>query len=237
MTLAQMRAAVQRNLGRVGVTTTEDSDVDRIINQTIREDICADHNWSAMETTTTSETTSDGVGTKTWPSPSTFKDCEWIQVRKDSSSNYRFLDELSERAILDQFGELSTEEGLPYCWARSGTSYHLRPIPDATYTLRIKYWAYPADLTSSDSNFITLYWTKLLEYGATARGLLYYGENEAAAQWMAMYRDELGKAISVDRKIQAPATLTLKPSMVAGRPTPGIASGSAWYRRIRGNYS
>lgn len=237
MTLAQMRAAVQRNLGRVGVTSTEDSDVDRIINQTIREDICADHNWSAMETTTTAETTSDGVGAKTWPSASTFKDCEWIQVRKDSSSNYRFLDEISERAAYEAFGELSTEEGLPYCWARTGTGYLLRPIPDATYTLRIKYWAYPAELTSSDSNFVTLYWTKLLEVGATARGLLYYGENETAQLWLGMYRDELGKAVSVDRKVQAPATLTLKPSLVAGRPTPGISGGSQWYRRIRGDYS
>jgi len=72
---------------------------------------------------------------------------------------------------------------------------------------------------------------------ASARGCLYYNDNEAAQFWMGLYRDELGKAVSVDRKVQAPATLTLKPSMVAGRPTPGIASGSAWYRRIRGSYS
>ncbi len=55
--------------------------------------------------------------------------------------------------------------------------------------------------------------------------------------WLGMYRDELGKAVSVDRKVQAPATLTLKPSLVAGRPTPGISGGSQWYRRIRGDYS
>ena len=233
-----MRAAVQRNLGRVGVASTEDTDLNRIINQTIREDICADHNWSGMETLTTSETTADGVGTKTWPTPTTFKDCDWMQIQRSASYDYEPLQELSERAIYDSFSELSTAEGLPIAWARQGTSYLLRPIPDATYTLRIKYWAYPAEMTSdSDTNFVTLYWTKLLELGATARGLLYYNDTESAQIWTQLYRDEMGKAISVDRRVQAPSQLTLKPSIAAGKPTSGMSGVRNWGWRIRGAYS
>lgn len=244
MTRGEMRAAVLRNLGRSAATQTEQDDVDRWINQTMREDICADHNWSGMETLSTSETTTAGTGIKTWPSPTTFKDALWLQVLPDASSDYEDLEEVDESVALDryQFSEQTSARDKPRVWARSGTSYLLRPIPDDTYTLRIKYLAYPAAITigsggDSSTNFILDYWSKLLEYGTTARGFLHYEEPEMVAQWTQLYRDELGKAISIDRRVQAPATLVLKPSMAAGKRTPGISGDRAWVTRIRGEYT
>lgn len=244
MTRGEMRAAVLRNLGRDAATSTEQNDVDRWINQTMREDICADHNWSGMETLSTSETTSAGTGTKTWPTPSTYKDTLWMQVLPAAGEDYIDIEEVDEAVALDRyvFSEQTIARDLPRVWARSGTSYLLRPIPDDTYTLRIKYLAYPADITigsggDSSTNFILDYWSKLLEYGTTARGFMHYDESERAAQWTQLYRDELGKAISVDRRNQAPAMLTLKPSLVAGKQTPGISGERLWTSRIRGAYT
>lgn len=211
------------------MTSVEDSDVDRWINQTTREDICADHNWAGMEVLSTSETTTAGTGIKTWPTPSTYKDTLWIQVLRDASSNYTDLDEMSEEQILDRdnFSELTAARSLPRYWARSGTSYLLRPIPDATYTLRVKYLAYPADIATgagsdSSTNFLTLYWSKVLELGVTARGCKYYGEADWAQMYSQEFANALGAAIARDRRNNAPAKMTLKPSEWAGKAVAGL---------------
>lgn len=235
MTRGEVRAAVQRNLGRSGVTSTEDSDVDRWINQTIREDICADHNWAGMEQLRT-RTTTAGTGEYAFQNATTFKDADWLAILKSASDEYVRLDEVSEDVAYREFGELSTARGFPMVWARTANSYLLRPIPDAsTYTIREKVWEYPPEIATgsgsdSSTNFVTLYWTKLLEYGCTARGLRHYGEYEKALVWEQLYRDELGKAVSVDRKRLAPSKITLKPSIHAGKPAPGFRGTS---RRIK----
>lgn len=217
---------MQRNLGRVGVTTTEDSDVDAWINYVIREDICADHSWSGMEFTRTRTLTASD-SSYTWQNPTVFKDCKYISIRYASGQDYQILPEISLDALYDHAVWSEQTEGFPRCWARDGDGYELRPIPDDTYAIRERVWEYPAEIATgagndSSTNFVTNFLPKLLEFGVTARGCLYYGEFEAYQLWQQAYMSELGKATSVDKRRLSPARMTLKPSTVAGRPTPGL---------------
>lgn len=243
MTRGEMRAAVLRNLGRVAASQDEKDDIDRWINQTMREDVCADHLWAGMEQLRT-RTTTAGTGTYAYQNATVFKDCAWIALRRTSDDEFVLLTEISELEAYTSFSEQTEGRGLPICFARQAESYLLRPIPDlSTYDIREKVWEYPADITigsggDSSTNFILTSWSKLLEFGTTYRACLQYSESEQAVQWLQLYRDELGKAIAVDRRRLAPANLTLKPSLVAGQETSGLPGGTGlWNRRIRGAYS
>lgn len=224
MTFAEMKSAVQRNLGRVGVATAEGTDVGRFINQTIRERICARHNWSGMEVTfDTSITTTASDDSYAWPTPTRHKDALWIEIRQTSSDEWQRLKEEDQDVLFDGRCYSNLNEGLPIAWARGGDSFYLRPIPDAsTYPVRIKQLLYPADLSGdSDTNFVTLYWTNLLEVGATARAALYYGENELAQQHQQAFEVLLQEAIVIDRQNLAAADMVMRPSLRAGRKESG----------------
>jgi hypothetical protein len=207
------------------VTSTENTDVDNWIDYTIREDLCADHNWAGMEFTRT-RTLTASVADYAFANASTFKDCKWIAIRYASGQDYQILPEISLDALHDHTVWTEQSEGFPRCWARDGNGYVLRPIPDDTYAMRERVWEYPAAMTTDSgatgSNFATDYWPKLVEFGVTARGFLYYDEPELYTQWQQAYLSELGKAVAVDRRRLSQARMTLKPSTVAGRPTPGL---------------
>lgn len=224
-TLAQIRGRVQRNLDRLQVTDTEDSDLDALINEIIREDICADHNWASMEAVYTMNVTAS-TSLYAWPNPDNFKDCEWMKIRSSSTSEYTDLTEEREAVALDASRWTEQTESKPMIWARSGNAFRLRPIPDvSTYQLRLKVWEYPGEMTTDAStNWFTVNQPKLVIIGATYLGTLYYGETQDAQIWQQMYMQELGKAVGVDKKRLSPANPTMKPGVAAGyleSSTPG----------------
>lgn len=224
-TRLELQTRVQANLGRIGVATAENTAVQTWIDQAIREDICADHNWSGMEITRT-RTLTASTDTYAFQNPTTFKDCRWIMIRRASGEDYFFLQEIDYESI---FSPPFTEqlEGLPQVWARDADSYVLRPIPDDTYAVRERVWEYPSSLSGdSSTNFATLYLPKLVEIAATRYGCLYYGETEQFQIWSQLYSAELGKAVGVDRKRLSPAKMTMKPSTGAGRMESGYPTGS-----------
>ena len=160
-----------------------------------------------------------------------------VQKARKGVMEFLLINHPLDCPICDQGGECDLQDqAMAYGFDRSRYHENKRAVPDKELGPLVKTSMTRCIHCTRCIRFATEV-AGVEELGATARGLLYYGENEAAQLWLGMYRDELGKAVSVDRKVQAPATLTLKPSLVAGRPTPGLASGSAWYRRIRGDYS
>jgi hypothetical protein len=178
-----------------------------------------------MEFTRT-RTLTASVADYAFANASTFKDCKWLAIRYATGQDYQILPEISLDALHDHTVWTEQSEGFPRCWARDGNGYVLRPIPDDTYAMRERVWEYPAAMTTDSgatgSNFATDYWPKLVEFGVTARGFLYYDEPELYTQWQQAYLSELGKAVAVDRRRLSQARMTLKPSTVAGRPTPGL---------------
>tara|TARA_Y100001973_G_scaffold49685_1_gene73814 strand:- start:99 stop:821 length:723 start_codon:yes stop_codon:yes gene_type:complete len=227
-TLAELRTDVLNNLDRGGAPATEVATVTDWLNQVIREDICAEHNWDFMEAVEDVSTVAS-QGEYSFPdsaSGNLFKDCRMIRWRESSSDDFVELEEMSDRAIFQHFSEQT--DGTPQAFARVGTNkFLLRPIPDAVTTLRCHTWEYPADLASDGAtNALTLYYPRLIEYGTTARGFLYYGEYQAAQVWAQSFYQERERAIRNDRQRLAPNNRTLKLSTAAGRPAAGLRRGS-----------
>lgn len=229
-TRLELQTRVQANLGRIGVTTAESTAVQTWIDQAIREDVCADHAWSGMEFT---RTRSLIVGTDTYAfqNPTVFKDIRFLTLRPAVGQDYYQLQEITLESLRDRslFTEQSNER--PIAFARDADSYIVAPIPDATYPVREYVYEYPAALSADGStNFATLYNPKLVEYGATIRAALFYGENDMYALFSQAYANELAKAMGVDRKRLSPAKMTIRPSDAAGTPEPGLARGGGWRR-------
>ena len=225
--LGELRARILRNLDRANAPTTEQSDVDAWIGQVIREDICTAHNWDFMGH---EEAVSSVDGTDKYDFPdsgdgSLFKDCRFIRFRTAATEDYRELEEWGEKALYQNFTELT--KGEPQAWARvSPDKFMVRPIPDGAYTFKVHIWEYPAALSGdSSSNTLTDYYARLVEYGTTARALLYYGEIQAAQVWTQMFQIEKARAINSDKVRLSPYDRTLKPSLAAGRPITGLRRG------------
>ena len=226
--LGQLRDRVKRNLDRRQITTEESDQITVWVNQVIREDICADHHWASMEAMYEINTTAD-VDLYAFPSPDRFKDCLAIWVQSETDGEFSELEELAERELLRDYSDTTT--GTPKVWSRSGEGFRLRYVPSTSdFRLRLRVWEYPDELTEdSSTNTFLQRWSKLVEFGVTARACLYWGESPQTAQlWTQMYRDELGKAVAVDRRRLSPSTLILKPSSYAGYPASSRRGRRRW---------
>jgi hypothetical protein len=224
-TRLELQNRVQANLGRVGVTTAENTAVQTWIDQAIREDICADHNWSGMEFTRTRTLTAD-TDTYAFANATVFKDCRWIMLRRTSGEDYFMLEEVTLDELVDPMRFTEQTTNMPRVWARDGDSYVLRPIPDDTYAVRERVYEYPSSLSGdSSTNFATLYLPKLVEIAATRYGYMYYGEAESFQLWSQLYSAELAKAVGVDRRRLSPSRPTMKPGTGAGALESGYPSG------------
>lgn len=229
-TRLELQNRVQANLGRIGVTTAESTAVQTWIDQAIREDVCADHSWSGMEFTRTRSTVAT-TDTYAFQNPTVFKDCRYIMLRQATGQDYILLEEVTLDALYDRTLFTEQQNSVPRAWARDADSYVLRPIPDAIYPMRERVWEFPASLSGdSSTNFATLYNPKLVEYGATMRAAIFYGENDMYALYSQAYASEMAKAVGVDRKRLSPAKMTIRPSAAAGAPEPGLSGAQGWRR-------
>lgn len=221
-TFAEIQGLVKRDLQRVGASTTVDSDVKTWINQAIREDICLEYNWPFMF----SEVTDPTVASQEDYTPSTastrLKEIFWIRFREDSSDEWVELEELPLRSLLMQWGEQT--ESRPSAWAMvDHDTVRLRPIPDDAYSLAFALALFPAELSAdSDTNFLTVYKPRLVEYATVRRGVLYFGLLERFQFWDGLYREEMAKAIRYDRLAASRAFTVLNQSMAAGMPAPAM---------------
>lgn len=223
-TLATVRAAVLRSLDRSGVTATESGDIDRWINQAIREDICQDHNWAFMETQTDVATVLNQES-YAFPVASTFKDCQAIFFRRVSTEDWMRLQESHYDFLQDQF--TAQVKGVPSVWARRGENYVLRAIPDAsTYSMRVLSWNYPVELVAdADTNTLLTNYSALVEAAVIRRGLLHYGEDARLQVWEQLYQQARMRSLRADRARLGASDLWLNISFDAGKKSAGLQRG------------
>lgn len=219
-TLSEIRAAVLRNIDRASAPSSEYDDIDKFINQVIREVICRDHNWASMEAAWSRNTVAD-YDLYSWPDPDEFKDAELILLRSDSTSRYVPLDELTENQI--RWNYAATQTGKPTRWSRRANGFRIRPTPDvSTYGMLVVGWKYPAEMTAdSNTNEFTLKHSRLVELWATARAFEHYGESERGEFWRQRAERSLDEAIAADRRRLLPAHGYITPSVNARRPETG----------------
>jgi hypothetical protein len=235
-TLDTIASRVLNNLDRAGAPTTESDLVKVWVNQSIREDICADVNFACMEFELNTWTTinQDVIDVPTLLNTATsgalLKDIDMVRFSLGDGYNYSVLPEVDERVLFERFSDTTT--GSPEAWARTGEKIRIRPVADktgnaTTNKVQIRGWMYLPDLATGSgataSNDISNRHERLLEMSVTSRGLLYYGEYEKAQYYNNLYQYWYQRAINGEKRRKAPANLVMRPSPTAGKPASPVS--------------
>ena len=123
--------------------------------------------------------------------PSDFKDEDalWIvETNPDAFTELSPMEVEDERRLYDDVTEAQPSEYR----IDSSNNLILRPVPDASYTIKLDYWKYLADLAAAgSSNNLLDNYPGILESGATFRGMRRLGEFEDAAAWKSIFEEDI----------------------------------------------
>lgn len=98
------------------------------------------------------------------------------------------------------FTTSSSETGEPDYYIDRGMEFDLYPIPDATYTLTIKYYANPADWTlDAEYDYISTFHTEAVIFGAVLRGAIYLEDDAKAQKFAGVYASEIQRMIKREK--------------------------------------
>jgi hypothetical protein len=99
-TRSEIAGRVLRDLKRVGLDTTQATDVNVWINQAIREDIELEYNWPCMYAEQTDPTVAGQESYSPTNASTLLKEIVWVRFRQTSNDEWQELDELDRRAPL-----------------------------------------------------------------------------------------------------------------------------------------
>jgi hypothetical protein len=183
---------VQANLNRSDATTTL---VLQWLNNR-QDQICSMDNFSFMEGDYSVNTV---ASTQSYVFPSRYKDELHMWLVSSTTKYYlvKWVGSEAERSYTQ-----TDKSGKPTNYWVWNDKYWLYPIPDAVYTLKLKYYEYLADLTdtASEENDLCSYWADLLIDGATADGFHYFQQSDKAAEWETKFNNELAKLMRREGK-------------------------------------
>jgi hypothetical protein len=198
MTFADITAEVQGALARTDseVTTLVPGWVNRRQREAAKR-----HNFAFMRTTGAAIPTV--VDQQSYALPADFKDALVFYLL--TSSAYVPLEVRGTLEMLRRFSP--TDGGEPAFLTLepgTGTVQVWPPKPDAVYAIIPVYFAWPADLAGTQTNWLTINAPKMLVAGGVAEGLAYLGSDEEAAvwdqrfwaEWKAAKDHDLGRALA-----------------------------------------
>ena len=82
----------------------------------------------------------------------------------------------------------SMNQSEPDYYIDRGVEFDLYPIPDGTYTLLLKYYAFPEDFTSNtDYDYISTFHFEAVIWGAALRGAMFLDDKEKLGTYAAAY--------------------------------------------------
>lgn len=180
MTVTAIITQVKNNLNRTDIT---DAQIYIWLNNRQRRILQLENVYFMEKTSTTSTVASQ----QTYTVPTDYKD-ELIITLVDSDSKRSVLTKWKgsepEKGYTD-----TTKTGKPTNYWLWQDAYYLYPIPDAVYTLSLRYYYYLTDLSASNTtNELTNKFPDLLIAGATADGFTYLMETAMANDWENKYR-------------------------------------------------
>lgn len=79
----------------------------------------------------------------------------------------------------DEFDSLVSETGTPFWFRIVGSNIYLSPTPDSTYSIRLRYWKLPTDLSADGQSFsVPEQWCYLIELYCLYRSYASEGDVE-----------------------------------------------------------
>jgi hypothetical protein len=220
---------VQEALDRVSPAASETTQVEKWVNEVIREDISRAHDWKYLEAEDDLVTVAD-QDVYILTNQDVFKDIRFILFRKTTTDEWRELDPTPDRVLFQKFTVQAATE--PRLFSHIGSSgshaIRIRGIPSTSgWFLKVFVTRFPAVLTGTNTNIILEQWPRLIECGAMKRGALQFGNLELHTLWTANFNQELTNAIRSERSKDGDSHPTLRMSPAAGRPSSGLRRAQA----------
>lgn len=160
-----------------------------------RQDVAAlRHDFAFMRVLATASTV---AGQKLYGFPSDFK--RHLRFYLQTATAYIRLPVRNEADMLATFSPTTTNAQPQNVTVETGSAtFKLWPTPDAVYTLKLSYFSLPADLSGTQTNWLTVYAPTVLVAGATAEGLWFLGADNEAMTAEKRAEDAFQKAVVAD---------------------------------------
>jgi hypothetical protein len=185
MTYTEIATIVQAEIART--TTQVTTNIPTWINDAVRL-ACSLYNFSFMKTNGNLT-----VATAEVAGPTRFK--QSIAMHLDATGD-PMLYPIDYQTGLRHFGDTT---GTVRFYSDIGDSkIFFFPAPSASVTVKIHYFAYPAELTGSGTNYLSVNIPELIVAGALTRGFLYLQEHIEAKAWEDKFNKLLSEAIARD---------------------------------------
>lgn len=187
MITTSLETELRAHLGDLSTTELTQVDALLLLNRSYWELLDKIH-FREKEAETTVSTV---AGQQDYAVPSPFEAVQLISIQDNNSKVWTNLERLADFAF-----EHEKEDGtaaaqihlraFPVSYMRYRAQIRLRPIPDAIYTLKIKYWTTLDDLAVGTNLTLPPSWHEVVLYGAVHRGFMRLRDFEAAAEFKVM---------------------------------------------------
>lgn len=98
----------------------------------------------------------------------------------------------------------STRQDEPDYYVDRGMEFDLYPIPDTTYTLTLRYYAQPTEVSSdSEENYIMRFHPDAVTYGAAWRGAMFLDDDQKIANYKGAYDEAIKDMILKEKRKDA----------------------------------
>jgi len=197
---------VKNNVGRSDDSTMDDYAIEWI--NEAQKKVCNKANFWFLHTTTTIAFTS---GDNVEDLPSDFKDdaLVFLEVTTGSTTDWEELDYAEWIDIRRDYDATTT--GQPQHYIIEGDELYLYPIPNDSYTVRLDYYKYLADLAASgSSNNLLDNYPEILEAYATHKAFSRLREFEESAAWEGKFNRELRDLVLANAEREVPDEMVLR---------------------------
>lgn len=218
LTFTELVSQVVEDTGRSDKTTAIGTYVNRGQNIIVRDASVMHHDFSCLKVESYRDTVHDGTsGTKTYSLPLNLK--SFYDLRLCESATKRIFHPLTPRRqdLRRPYPE-DDSEGTPVHYILWGRFFDLSPIPDAAYTMHMRWLKWP-DAISGTTESDLLYMDELIIKCADWLTVLSLNLEKDIRRFKADYRDLLMAAVNSDRdEHKYDLALKAQPFTTAGMP-------------------
>lgn len=201
LTRLQMANEVLDNMGRASTAATRSGSTlaSRAVTWLDRASLRIARKESLLFTEATASTVADQ---KTYALPSNLR--QLISIRLENGNNSRKLNCLMPREFDRMYPKPDQETTAApdwYVWVKNTLTFELFRIPDAVYTMRLRYGYWPSLLSTDASTSDFTHMDDVLIYLATADGFRWLQELVDASSWHKRGMDALEDALKAERDL------------------------------------
>lgn len=159
-----------------------DANAERLLNRSFWA-LTAKLRFNIQEAETSFTTTE---GTESYITPADEESVQRVMLYDESAGDYTYLIKIDDWNMFPKASDNTANEGPPTHYSRRNDDFILYPVPDDTYTIRVKYRATLSDIQTSGTS-LPREWDEVILYGAIYRGFMLRGDFNRADKAEAKY--------------------------------------------------